>query len=366
MIKVFRYRVYPSKIQETAITEQLEICRELYNKILELRKDSWENEHKSISMYETQSYITQWKNTTWPELRRVYSQVLQEVATTVDLAFANFFRRVRNGEEPGYPRFKGYGRLKSLIYKQAGFKLTTNNRLYLSKIGYVKIVQHRPIEGVVKRLIIKKTQTGKYYASFVVETVGVERLQPINKVVGIDLGVTEFITSSDYETWANPKYLEKSAKRPAKLTRKHKRLQTTKSRLALAKAHEKVANQRTDYYHKVANDLIAENQVIVLEDLDIKQMVENGWRRMNKAVLDAGWGNFVNILSYKAVEAGRTIIKVNPAYTSQQCSNCGHTARSNRKSQSKFVCNVCGFETNADYNAACNILSRGLATLDSS
>jgi len=361
MLKAYKYRIYPSKIQKSSINEQLEISRLLYNSILENRINFYKNHNQSSSLYDTQKWITGWKKEDLT-LKRVYSQVLQEVATQVDSAFQGFFRRLKKGNNPGYPRFKAYGRLKTLIYKQSGYRLV-GNRLKISKIGYLKIIYHRDLPGNPRRLIIKKSRTDKYYAIFLVE-IEQEHLQYNENVVGVDLGINRFITLNDGSYFDNPRYLERSTKDLARLQRKHKREGTERTRVALAKRYEKVVNQRKDYYHKTTNYLIKNYQVIALEDLDIKKMIESGWRRMNRVILDAGWGTFIQILEYKAEEAGRTIVKVNPAYTSRECSNCGHTAKKNRRSQSEFKCLACEYTENADTNAAINILSRGLSTLE--
>jgi len=168
MRKSYRYRIYPTKSQRSVLDQNLELCRQVYNDTLALRKNAYEKDGKSISLYETNSILVSWKAQR-PELKQVYSQVLQNVQVRVDLAFKAFFRRVKNGEEPGYPRFKGKGRYDSLSYTQSGFKLDSKV-LSLSKIGDIKIKLHRPIEGKIKTCTIRRMPTGKWFACFSVET----------------------------------------------------------------------------------------------------------------------------------------------------------------------------------------------------
>ena len=166
-MRVLRYRLYPTKTQKKEMVKTLELCRWTYNEILALRKNAWESEQKNIGYYDSKKMIPEWKKEK-PELKNVHSQVLQDVVKRVDLAFQAFFRRIKDGETPGYPRFKGYGRYDSITYTQSGFELN-ENKLWLSKLGDIKIKLHRDIDGEIQRINIRRTPTGKWFASFLVE-----------------------------------------------------------------------------------------------------------------------------------------------------------------------------------------------------
>jgi len=174
--KVFRYRIYPTKAQITILADTLELCRWTYNETLALRKNAWEFEQENIGYYESKSMLPGWK-VIKPELENVHSQVLQDVVKRVDLAFQAFFRRYQNGDDLGYPRFKGKNRYDSITYTQSGFQLQ-DNKLWLSKIGAIKVKLHRPIVGDIKRISVRRTSTGKWFVSFLVDT-DVQQTMPL-------------------------------------------------------------------------------------------------------------------------------------------------------------------------------------------
>jgi len=217
MRKACRYRIYPTKSQATLLEQTLEICRWIYNDTLALRKDAWEQEQCSISLYETDRILTQWKKER-PELKQVHSQVLQNVQMRVDLAFKTFFRRVKAGENPGHPRFKGKGRYDSITYPQSGFALD-GRVLHLSKIGDVRVVLHRPVEGMIKTLTIRRSLTGKWYACFSVEY-DPAPAQQRETMVGIDVGLESFATLSNGAKVENPRFFRKR-KLPAGVSLRH-------------------------------------------------------------------------------------------------------------------------------------------------
>ncbi len=218
MLKVFHYRLYPTKAQKTELNKTLELCRWTYNETLAIRKDAWESEQKRISYYDSKKMIPIWKKDK-PELKEVHSQVLQEIVKRVDLAFQAFFRRVKSGEKPGSPGFKGYGRYDSITYTQSGFSLDSN-RLSLSKIGDIKIKLHRPVEGEIKRLNVRKMPTGKWFASFLVETESPLILQKTGLSIGVDVGISSFLTLSDGQHVPNPGFFVNEEKNLAKAQRK--------------------------------------------------------------------------------------------------------------------------------------------------
>ena len=208
MLKAYKFRIYPTKSQMTKMEQILDLCRWTYNQTLAYRKNAWEKEGKSISKYETHNLLPTWKEMK-PELGGVFSQTLQNVQERVDLALKAFFRRVKAGENPGYPRFRGRGWYDSFTYPQKGFKLNAG-KLYLSKIGDIKIKLHRPIEGKIKRLTVRRAATGKWFACFTVEME--DQPKPPWKdgsLVGVDVGLESFATFSNGEKIANPRFFRK-------------------------------------------------------------------------------------------------------------------------------------------------------------
>jgi putative transposase len=194
-MKTFKFRLQPSKSQRTKLKQTLEWCRLVYNSTLSTRKNAWEGEKRSVSLYDTNKMLTSWK-AEYPDLKQVHSQVLQNVQERVDLAFQSYFRRVKEGaEKVGYPRFKGYGRYDSFTFKQSGFELLDKG-LMVSKIGAIKIIQHRPMEGRIKTLNIQRDAVGNWYACFACEVEPTPL--PFNDLaVGIDLGLTTCATLSN-------------------------------------------------------------------------------------------------------------------------------------------------------------------------
>ena len=365
----FRYRLYPTPAQRTRLEEVLGAARWVYNKTLEVRRDAWQNEKVSLSRYDTNKLLTEWKRENeW--LRQGHAQAMQDAQKRVDLAFRAFFRRVKAGEAPGYPRFRGRGRYDSFTYPQqkGNWRFIDDDKVRLSKVGVVKIKMHRPLLGEVKTLTIKRDATGNWYAMFSV-IVEPQPLPPTHQNIGVDLGLVHFATLSNGEHIERVHFAERDAKDIARLQRKKERYpkgsaERRKVNRAIAKAYRRASNRRTDANHKRALNLIQRFDIIAVEDLDIADMQSNGWHRTNKGIADVAWNQFSQFLTYKAECAGRKVVKVNPAYTSQMCSVCGHTSRKNRKSQSVFKCEVCNHRDNADVNAAINILRRGLASLE--
>lgn len=343
----------------------LEQCRWVYNKALETRKNAWEQEKKSVSKYDTIKMLPLWKAER-PELTIVHSQPLQEVCQRVDLAFRAFFRRVKAGEEPGYPRFKGFGRYDSFTYTQSGFRL--GDKLYLSKIGDIKIKLHRPIEGQVKTLTIRRDRLGNWYACFscLVEP---KELPPTDKVVGIDLGLTTFGQLSSGEKIKRERWMKKDQKDLKRIQRQVSALpkgstEQRKAVCALNHVHQRIANRRKNFAHQESRKLVNEYQIIVFEELDIVGMQSDGNKTINKGVADVAWGHFVQSTVAKAEEAGRTVVLVDPKNTTQLCSGCNEIVEKDLHIR-VHDCPHCGLKLSRDLNAAINILARGLASLRS-
>ena len=362
MRKAFKYRIYPTKKQDRIMSQWLEECRWLFNHFLAERKNAWEQEQKSLSLYEQHASLPALKEQR-PSLASVHSQVLQNVAVRIDLAFKAFFRRVKAGEKPGYPRFRGKGRYDSFTFPQSGFSLD-GNILRLSKIGNVKVVLHRPVEGNIKTCTIKRSSTGKWYVMFSCEWEPTP-LPENNEAVGIDVGLHSFATLSTGEHIENPRFFRQEEKALAKAQRKLSKaekgtLERKKRRKVVARIHERIAWKRQNFIHQHSRRIINRFGIIAVEDIHVNHMLHN--HCLAKSISDAAWSGFFQLLSYKAAWAGREFVAVNPAYTSQTCSSCGHRQKM-PLSERVFKCPCCGLELDRDHNAAVNILGLGLQSL---
>jgi putative transposase len=366
--KTFKGRLKPTRHQRTLLAQTLEVCRWVYNETLATRKNAWEQEQKSISLYDTNKLLPAWKKSK-PELGQVYSQVLQNVQERVDLAFKAFIRRVKKGgEKPGYPRFKGYGRYASFTYKQSGFALQGKG-LRLSKIGQIQIIQHRALEGKIKTLTIKRDAVGKWYACFACE-MEPQLLPATDKVVGVDLGLTTFAVFSDGKEIKRQRWMKQDAKDIARLQRKKEQFakgsaERKKVVHALQHAYQRQTNRRNNFAHQESRKLVNEYQFMAFEALDIQDMQSNGNQIINQGIADVAWGRFVQFTAYKAEWAGRGVTRVNPKNTTQMCSGCGEMVPKGLSIRN-HACPHCGLKLSRDQNAALNILARGLAGLDAS
>jgi putative transposase len=328
------------------------------------RKNPYESEGKSISKYETHNLLPKWKEDK-PELKEVFSQILQNVQERVDLAFKAFFRRIKAGEKPGYPRFKGKGWYDSFTYPQMGFKLD-NGLLELSKIGNIKIKLHRPIEGKIKRLTVRRTATGKWFACFSVEIE--DQPKPPWKdgsLVGIDVGLESFATLSNGEKISNPRFFREEEHELARVQRKLSKApkgtpDRKKALKVVERVHERIANKRYEFAHQISNDLVNRFGLIAFEDLNIKGMTKN--HCLAKSIHDVAWNMLVTLTSYKAESAGSMVVLVDPRNTSKMCSRCGILVE---KTLSDRVhnCPQCGLSMDRDWNAAINILRLGTQSL---
>lgn len=339
--------------------------------MLEHRKHAWEWYGVSLSCYDQINTLPELKKSR-PSLCLVQSQVLQNVVKRIDLAFQAFFRRLKEGAvDPGYPRFRGKDRYDSLTFPQGnvGFVLV-GNTLRLFGVGKVSVLVHRALEGKIKTCTIRRTKTGKWYACFSCDNVSPKRLPKNSLSAGIDMGIKEFLTTSEAEDEIvqNPKYLKQSAKRLAQKQRKAELEKTNpilsdKNKKIVAKIHEKVCNQRNDFHHKTAKRLVGQYGIIVVEDLRPSEMTSE-WSAVNRAQYDTAWTGFLSILSNKAAEAGREFLKVNPAYTSQDCSTPGCGQRQKMPlSIRTYDCPQCGVKQDRNRNAARNIKRLGLESL---
>lgn len=365
MLKAYQYRLYPTKAQISALNRTLEICRKVYNNTLAFRKDSWEREKKSLTYFDTANELVKWK-TDYPELKTVHSQVLQNVQVRVDLAFKAFFRRVKAGENSGFPRFKGKGRFDSITFPQLGFNLDIQNQIVsASKIGKIKAVIHRPVKGKIKTMTIRRTLTGKWYVSFAVKYEPDIREHNGEEVVGIDLGLSTFAMLSNGEKIENPGFFRSEEKELARVQRRlSKETKGTPERgsrrLIVARVHDRIANKRKNFIHQISRRLVDRFKLIVFEDLKIKNMQKTSY--LAKSIADMSWGIMVQATVNKAEDAGSQVVLINPNNTTQLCSRCNQKVRK-ELSDRVHCCPFCGLTMDRDQNAAINIMRLGLQSL---
>lgn len=410
-IKAFQYRIYGNKQTTEKLQWVLDRARELYNAGLQERRDAYEmmvkrhpnyyddeirkqltHEH-AVGYYEQKRELVDIKEER-PEYQEIASHVLQDVILRLKRAYDHFFRRVQNGEQPGYPRFRGRNRYASFCYPDgAGWKLEAKERpankkgivrvnLNLRKIGTVKLHLHRDIEGTIKSLTIKR-EGEHFYAIFTCEIGTPQPLPASSEDVGIDLGVTHFAALSNGSFIEPPRYFRKAEKKLAKaqqvVSRKKRGSHRRKKAVQhVASCHRKINNQRKDFQHKASRKLVNQYQVIVFEDLRVKNLTkapapkqdENGKdvpngaaakAGLNKSMLDAGWSTFTAMVSTRAAWAGRTVLFVDPSKTSQMCPNCG-TVRKKTLDERWHSCD-CGCELDRDTAAAKVILDLGRKAL---
>ena len=358
MLKTYKYRLYPTRKQTEKLNWTLDQCRILYNSALVDRKNRYEETGKGLSRIDQQRILVQdKKNIIY--LKEIHSQVLQDVLFRVEKAYKAFFRRLkdRNGKA-GYPRFKNFGRYDSITYTQSGFSII-DGKLALSKIGHIRLKLHRSINGAIKTCNIKK-EIDKWYVCFSVKYEPKPKPIP-DKQIGIDVGIKSFAKFSDGIEIYNPKYLVKSEKelikRQRQLSSKKKGSNNRKkARRTIAVLHKKVSNQRKDFQHKESRKIVDNYGYIKVEDLQIKNMVKNP--NLSKSIHDAGWGQFVSFITYKAEEAGCYVERVNPRNTSKTCSVCGYIYKEMTLSDCRWTCPVCRTEHDRDENAAVNILNK--------
>ncbi|MFN8374660.1 MAG: transposase [Anaerolineae bacterium] len=361
----YKYRLKPTKTQQHQLEHMLELCRYVYNETLATRKNAYEQRRETLNYYATAKLLPLWKQAK-PELKQVHSQVLQNVQGRVDLAFQAFFRRVKHGEQAGYPRFKGYGWYDSLTYPQYGNGVVLKERtLHLSKVGDVKVVLHRPIEGTIKTVTVRRS-AGKWYACFNVEA-ETQHLPVSDNIVGVDLGLKTFAVLSNGEQVKRQRWMKQDAADVARLQRKKDKLpkgsQACRKVLrALNHAYQRATNRRTNFAHQESRKLVNRYGLIVFEDLQIQQMQANGSKIINRNIADVAWGQLIQYTTYKAENAGRGVVLINPRGTTQMCSGCGVIVPKDL-SVRVHECPQCGLKIDRDLNAALNILRRGLASV---
>jgi putative transposase len=399
-VKAFKFRLHPTSKQHVALGAMLSAHAELYNAALQERRDAYKTRGVSVKATDQMKQLSEIREAR-PDQAVWSFTSQQQTLRRLDKAFQSFFRRIKTGDTPGYPRFRAAARFDSVDFRHGdGIKFIDDGksrrsgrqreaRLRVMGVGHIRVRLHRdlPPDAKLGQVSIKREGTGRRVRWFVVLPVEVpdEVLPKTGSVVGIDLGVAAFYADSNGHLEPNPRHAKKAAARLAvaqqELSRKKRG--STRRKLAVqrvARLHRKVAAQRLDHAHKTAHALVQHHDLIAHEALVVKNMVRrakpvpdpdnegsflpNGGSAktgLNRSISDAGWSQFISILTNKAACAGREIVPVNPTNTSRTCSNCNHVAPDNRATQDLFLCVSCGHTANADTNAAINILRAGLA-----
>lgn len=363
MLKAYKYRVYPNKEQKVQIAKTFGCCRFVYNQTLAYRKEGYEKENKSFSKTDCNNYCNRELKKEYGWLKEVDKFALTNAIYNMDSAYQKFFK-----EHAGYPKFKS----KHDNHKTYTTNFTNGNigvdfekgKVKLPKLKDVKAKIHRYFGGRIKSATVSQAPSGKYYVSVLVETAH-EELPQTCRNIGLDLGIKDLCITSDGEKYENPKTIKKHEKKLAKLQRKlaHKEKGSNsyhRQKRKIALCHEKIRNTRKDYLHKVSHGIISENQVIVSENLQIKNMVKN--HHLAKSISDVSWYELTRQLEYKAAWNGREYIQIDTFYASSQtCSGCGYqNAGIKDLSVREWICPICGAEHDRDINAAKNILAEGL------
>jgi len=364
MLKAVKVRIYPNDEQSVALAKHFGCTRWLWNHCLSVMTETYKTTGKGISALTMKKQIPALK-AEYEWLKECYSQCLQQSVLNLSQAFQNFFEG-----RAKYPNFKSKYRRQSVQFPQNVKVISEAAIKFPGLLGTVAAKIHRPVEGQLKTVTVSKRPDGKYFASLWVED-GTEKPDSSSngKAIGVDLGLTDFAITSDGSKFANPRHLKKHERnlkcKQRKLSRKKKGSQNrNKARIKVAKVHGKIARVREDFHHKLSRKIVNENQVIVVEDLAIKNMVKN--HNLAKAISDVGWGQFCTMLKYKAEFEGKVYLEVGRFFPSSHlCSNTLLPLEKMDLSIRSFVCPHCSERHDRDINAAINIRNEGLRILDS-
>jgi putative transposase len=356
--KTYKFRLYPNEEQEILLSKHFGCSRFVYNYFLNERKEQYQKDKKSDNYYKQAKTLTELKKKEEFEwLKEVNSQTIQFALRSLDTAYVNFFRGTAQ-----FPKFKSRKHKNTFTIPQFG--RLEENRIYIPKFkeGIKVKLDKREVKGKIGKMNITKTPTGKYYVSIFTEQI-IEQLPKTNKKCGIDLGLKDFVITSDGVKFKNNRYTKKYSRELKKaqqhLSRKQKGSNGfEKQKLKVAKIHEKISSCRLDTLHKVSKELVESYDLISIEDLNVKGMIKN--HKLSKHIADVSWGNFVNLLNYKCDWYGKELVKINKFYpSSKTCSSCGWINQGLKLSDRKWICK-CGKMHDRDINASKNILKEGL------
>jgi putative transposase len=359
MRRAFKYRLYPNADEARELGIMLETHRRLYNAALAQRKDAWEKEKKAVYYGDQSAWYKKERETNEFFARTNFSSA-QATLRRLEKSFQNFFRRVKGGEKPGYPRFKARDRYESVEFPSYGDGIRLlGNRLRIQHVGRVKVKLHRPIEGEIKTVSLKH-EGDHWYAVFSCDLGEILIPKSALPEAGIDVGLERFLTDSEGGFEENPRYLKKElpALRRAQraVSRKKKGGKNrTKARRKVRRIHARVRNLRREHHYQVSERLVHRYGFIAAERLSVSNMLKN--RRLSRAISDAGWSRFLGILKHKAEKAGASVVEVDPRGTSQECSGCGKEVRKDL-SERLHSCPHCDLSLHRDHNAALNVLAR--------
>jgi putative transposase len=363
MLKAVKVRIYPTQNQQEHLAQAFGCVRWAWNQSLSVMTETYKETGRGVSAMTMKKAIPGWK-TEFEWLSECYSQCLQQSVLNLGVAFGNFF-----DGRAGYPSFKTRHSRQSIQYPQNVKVLGNSEIKFPGKLGSVKAKVHRELIGKLKTVTVSRMTDGRYYASLLMDD-GVEKTEPSSegKAIGIDLGLTDFAVTSDGSKYQNPRHLKKHEKNLKRKQRKlsRKKDKTTnkrrKAKKALARVHSRIARVREDFLHKLSRKIVNENQVIVLEDLAVKNMVKN--HNLAKAISDVSWGKFATILKYKAEQDGKTYLEIGRFFPSSHlCSNTLQRVPKMDLSIRMFDCPHCGQRHDRDINAAINIRDEGLRIL---
>lgn len=374
MEKAYKFRLYPNREQQALMQRTFGCCRFVYNHFLARRMELYETSKETMGYAVCSAQLTQLKRE--PEfvwLQEVDSTALQSSLKALDNAYQNFFRRVKKGEKPGFPKFKSKKSNRKSYQSKCGRGniAVLDRHVKLPKLGLVRCAVSRPVEGRILSATVSQVPSGKYYVSILCTEVEAVQQPSTGAVLGLDLGLRDFAVDSNLRRYPNLEFLARSETALARAQRRLSRktigsANREKARLRVARLHERVSNQRADMLHKLSSQLVREHDVLCVEDLSVQRMLKQPY--LAKQIQDAAWGEFLRMLEYKCRWQHKPLVKVDKFFPSTMlCSECGFKNEKLRNAyRPEWICPNCGCVRDIDFNAAQNILAEGLRLLGAS